>query len=399
MIFRRRKLTMLNIRNLFAVIVVSLLMSFVFVVRPASSGVTPPPTIEVGKTELQASQLIFWYDQTTTTTPDLNRFSYIQVTNAADTPVTVHVQIFRSSNPSFGNPATAVLCDELDFNDLYTAFDTHIYDLSDIVTNDGVSIASVDGTKGFVVVTPINNRADSEAISHQHMFGNTYLQDFNSHVEFVLNAVGRDAVSFANIPPGLPVEDGTVLDGVNNGYIVLQPNVVKFNFFSTMNVNENCSDIPNVPSGTCEFDSLDGSPEIFDPPALLSDIVAIAFQDNYNATFGGYQAQPDFYDWNGVIFDDKEFPVSGCSLGVDCFADVGLNDRFTEANPLLDQGALLCPGNTFTDGWVKLEVSNLGDFTNVIGINGLQGALNGVVSSATPDNFPGFGSANYMYVE
>lgn len=389
---------MLNVRNLFAVIAVSLLMSFVFAVKPASSQITT----EVGKTELQASQLVFWYDQTTGTDPDLNRFSYIQVTNAGDSTVTVHVQIFRSSNSDFGNPATAVLCDELNFNDTYTAFDTHIYDLSNIVTNDGVSIASVNGSKGFVVVTPINNEAEREAISYQHMFGNTYLQDFNSHVEFVLNAIGRDAVSFLQIVPlngtPTPAEDGTVLDGVDNGYVVLQPNILKFNYFSTLNVDEDCSAIPNVPGGTCDFESLDGSPD-FDPTALLSDIVAIAFQDNYDATFGGYEAEPDSAIWDGVIFDDEEFPVSGCLIDYFCFADVGLNERFGEANPLLDQGALLCPGNTFPDGWVKLEVGGLGDFTNVIGINGLQGTLAGVVSQATPANFPGFGSANYMYVE
>ncbi|MEE9253224.1 MAG: hypothetical protein V3U74_07765, partial [Thermodesulfobacteriota bacterium] len=81
----------------------------------------------VGKTEEEASQLVFWYDNAPTGQEGFDeefdrRFAFLQVTNASvDTPVTVHIQIFASGCTNFpGNlepcaPADTFICQETNF--------------------------------------------------------------------------------------------------------------------------------------------------------------------------------------------------------------------------------------------------------------------------------------------
>src|SRR3990172_12624609 len=104
--------------------------------------------VPTGTTTRQASQLIFWYDQTFT---DFGRFSFIQVTNAGNVGVDIHVQIFKSDD--------SATCVEFDFDDVLTANDTHIYDLFGIIKNKDGSLVPHNfiDTKGFVVITPINS--------------------------------------------------------------------------------------------------------------------------------------------------------------------------------------------------------------------------------------------------
>jgi len=315
--------------------VVALIFLFGFTSIPAISQVVP-----VGKTEEQASQLIFWYDQTP---QGFGRTTLIQVTNASPNPVNVHVQILTNS--------PGAICDEVDFDDFYTGNDTHIYNLTDIVPNDGTSPVpnDVNETKGFIVITPINNIAEEEAISFQHLFGNSYIFDVVGGVEYRLNSMGRDAVSFTT--GDIITEDYIELDGIANGFVVIQPEILKFN-----------------------FNSLPGS--------NFADIVSIAFVDNYNAPFGGYAAQAGAASWNARIFDEFEEDISGCDVTQNCFFDIGLNEVILAANPYLGD-ILLCPGNTTPNGWVKIEVGGLGDLENELGI----------VAITTPP----FGGASWMY--
>lgn len=343
---------------------------FGFVVKPAFSQVFD----SVGKTEEQSSQLVFWYDNVNDIIGqlELDRETFIQVTNASSDPVAVHVQILFSHNgvDPF-NPADDVICAEFDFDDFYTPFDTHVYDLTFIIKNDPtnpINVGDVFNTKGFVVITPINNAAERKAISHQHLFGTSYIFDNGAGTEYILSAMGRDAVSFTLIPPGFPVPDGTILDGVDSGYVVLQPDVLKFNFA--------------------------GFPDLF---FEFSDVVSIAFRDNYNGSFGGYTAEPSSATWTGFIFDEFENQVSGCNAVQNCFFDFGLNEVYRTANIFLSGGfdRLLCPNNFFEAGWVKIDVAPLTDFDNEIGIYGNIEFGN----FFNIDLFEGFGGAKYMHVE
>ncbi|MCH8030145.1 MAG: hypothetical protein IH874_09495 [Candidatus Dadabacteria bacterium] len=307
------------------------------IATPVMSQVNEPRIVPVGKTEEQSSQLILWYDNDTI---DNDSFSVIQVTNASiDTPVNVHVQIFASfQTGTTGDPLTAVICAETDFNDFYTPNDTHEYDMNDITRNDPLNETDVTDTlgdtKGFVVITPIDGPAQRNAIAHQHMFGNSFV--FNALEGVVINSMGRDAVSFST---GNVVADGTVLDGSSNGYVLIQPEILKFNFQNELGIDE-------------------------------ADVISIAFRDNYAGVFG-YVAEPADAVWTPLIFDEDENPISCSAIVQNCFFDIGLNEEIDQANRLLNE-QLLCPGNNTGVGWVKIAVSGLEGSENELGIISLS---------------------------
>ena len=307
----------------------------------------------VGKTEEQTSQLILWYDQTEVA---FGRFSFIQVTNASlVNGVTIHVQIFASNAPTSR-------CVEHDFNHFLTAGDEETYDLSDL-SSFGINI---DNTKGFVVVTAVAGDS-GEAISFQHLFGNSIIFDFNAQSEYRLNSMGRDAEDF--VTHGIPPEF-TPLDGIDFGFVLIQPDVLKFNF------------VTNVDSA----------------PFTFADVVSIAFKDDYDEPpFGGYAAKRGDAVWTPSIFDDAESEISCNPVPQDCFFDIGINDVFTPANPLLDGRTVLCPGNRFGLGWARVRVSGLDEFENELGIIGVIGfnPIPPEVSSALEFS----GGASWMFVE
>ncbi len=307
-------------------------LAFVIVFVVSSTAAVSQVIAPTGKTQLQASQLILWYDEEKVVN---NRNSGFQITNASvDTPVWVHVQIFASSNASPGDPTTAVICSETNFNDFYTPNDTHFYDMNSLFTNDPLNtifIGDFSNTKGFVVVTPIDAPGTRNAISHQHMFGDTFIFDGTSY-GYSINSMGRDAVSFST---GSVVPNGTVLDGVSNGYVLLQPEILKF---------------------------------VHHPDSVAVDIVSIAFRDNYEGVFG-YVAEPADAVWTPLIFDEDENPVSCSPVVQNCFFDIGLNEDTGQANSLLGN-RLLCPGNDFNAGWVKIAVSGLEGLENELGLWG-----------------------------
>ena len=85
-----------------------------------------------------------------------DRKTYIQITNAdtfENQPVVIHVQIFQHDRD----------CDELNFFDELTVNDTVIYDLDNIIKNDGSSppISLLDDSYGYVVITAVTP-ADNE---------------------------------------------------------------------------------------------------------------------------------------------------------------------------------------------------------------------------------------------
>jgi Cys-rich repeat protein len=318
------------------------------------------PTVLNGTTTEQASQLVFWYDQVV----QLGRTTFLQVTNAGDTPVNIHVQFFTNTNPVPGNPATRTFCVEQDFNDSYTPNDTHVYDLNFIFRNNDPFFLNpvdifLDETKGFVVITAVD--ADGQAISHQHLFGTSYVLDFNAIVLHRTNAMGRDAVSFNT--PFEVVPDGTPLDGISAGFELIQPEVLKFNFDS------------------------------FYTGHVFSDIISIAFRDEYD---GGpnntYAAAPGDAIWdNPLMFDEFEQPASCDAVAQNCFFDIGLNLVFPPANPFLDGAKVVCPGNFTFDGWLRIEVDGLGELENELGLVAM--------TSFDFELLNGWGDASWMYAE
>ncbi len=306
-------------------------VALIFLVGLTTIPAYSQPFTNVGRTEEQASQLILWYDQTEAA---FARFSFIQVTNAnLFDGVTIHVQIFASNAP-------LVRCVEHDFNDFLTAGDEETYDLSNL-SSFGINI---DNTKGFVVVTAVESDS-GEAISFQHLFGNSIIFDFNALSEYRLNAMGRDAIDF--VTGDIIVDDFEPLDGDEDGFILIQPDKLKFNF------------VTDAPSA----------------PVTFADVVSIAFKDDYDGPpFDGYAAVRANAVWTPELFNDTEDGVSCNPIPQDCFFDIGINNVLRPANPLLDGPAtVLCPGNTTQSGWALIDVSGLDDFENELGIIGIIG--------------------------
>jgi hypothetical protein len=333
-------------------------------------------TAPTGKTIEQASQLVLWYDND----HDFrDRFSFIQVTNADRfSDVCLHFQVFKS----YPNDSTITKCEEVDFVDCYSPLDTHAYDMSDntLELNDGTTESvGADGTKGFVVVTPIaataaNKNADFTAISFQHMFGHSIIFDFEfDDYAYRVNAMGRDAVEFA--PGGGIADDFTELDGLSDGFILLQPDVLKFNFASLEEDNQ-------------------------------ADVVSIAFSDDYAGFQGGYDADPGDATLSVFIFNDDEEDISCGTQAQDCFFDIGINDIFPPANPLVETTVdrRLCPGNQTFIGWARLPVTGLTDFENEMGLVGIVFAGNNDLQVMAPETaqlleVSTVGGADWMHAE
>ena len=302
-----------------------------------------------GITSRATSQLVFYYD-------NYANDPFVQITNTDDTTgVWIHVQIFRSNDDSATE--VPIICDERDFIDFLTPNDTHMYDLgiANFPKNTGeaettpgeltsVDLSEPDNTAGFILITPVVSEADLSAISFQHLIGSATDESFG----YRLNAMGRDAVDFTT---GEILPDGTVLDGVTGGLVVIQPEELLFDFLTFSSTEE-------------------------------ADVIGIAFQDNYGAPgLLGYNVTPASATWTSFIFDFKEDPTSCGNRNVNCFLSIGLNDTITENSEVVDGGTsddfVLCSGAETPDsssdfnnpvGWTRIFVSGLGDFVSHFGI-------------------------------
>ena len=161
---------------------------------------------------------------------------------------------------------------------------------------------------------------------------------------FRLNAVGRDAVDFTD---GQLVPDGETLDGVSNGFVVLQPGELLF-----------------------EYEAATGM--------AAADIIGIVFIDDYGPPgLLGYRSTPGTSNWSPFIFDFKEGVTSCGNTDLTCFFASGLNSSL----PPFDTGSFiggstLCGGGSSQEqpglgaitGWTRIFVSGLGDFENQLGL-------------------------------
>ena len=335
----------MNLRNSLLVIIFSILM------LPTLSY---SQVIQIGKTMEASSQLIFWYDNDDSV---FTRDASIQVTNTSSTdPVEVHIQIYSSTGDGV-DVANTVRCIDGNFNDVLTANDTHVYAMDDIQLNNGEAgtiapIPSVDGTKGFVVVTPVVGNGDNTAISFQHLIGSTYVSQTNvgGNQVMVVSAMGRDAVDLTN---GQILAQGTTLDGVSTGLIQIQPTEIVFNVtdFNGFNVLFNF------------------------------DIVAIVFADEYGpAGLLGYRAVPAESTWSPFLFDFDETSGS-CPIATNsCFNNWGLSAQNTAFDQLIDPGINICDAvvlppdfSGLTSGWSRSFIMGIDPLENQLVLVNLNG--------------------------
>jgi len=83
-----------------------------------------------------------------------DRQSFLQTTNTSASAQFVHVQVFNFADPNF-----PTLCNEFNFFDSYTGFDSHVYDLSNLTRNNGAALAPPDFSDGFGVISVITSGA------------------------------------------------------------------------------------------------------------------------------------------------------------------------------------------------------------------------------------------------
>ena len=154
----------------------------------------PFPTNTLG------AQIVSWWTQAA------DRATVLQVTNAFPDGIAVHVRIYGSN------------CQELtNFCDFYTGGDTHAYDFSDLIDNNGIERNDIilQGTEGFVVVTAVDDCPSSDvAVDYNGLAATTYVLDGDGY-EYGVNAYHRAGVCFDVDEPATAnlVDNGTFETG------------------------------------------------------------------------------------------------------------------------------------------------------------------------------------------
>ncbi|NIP31415.1 MAG: hypothetical protein GTO02_17755, partial [Candidatus Dadabacteria bacterium] len=109
-----------------------------------------------------------------------DRNSLIQVTNSSNSPVFIHVQIFQHDRG----------CDELNFFDSLTANDTVVYDMDNIIKNDGSAapINLQDDSYGYVVIsTDSDGLISTTSQGGSSLIGNVRIVDIQGDYEYRAN--------------------------------------------------------------------------------------------------------------------------------------------------------------------------------------------------------------------
>jgi len=254
-------------------------------------------------------------DTDTVRRPDLfsffdlrDRESYVQITNLDSSNAIIHLQIFNVADD----------CNENNFFDTYTPNDTHIYNLRDILTNDGnpSGVTLPDNAYGIVfavVVDSIGGQTDFEA----SIFGNFRVIDNNGY-EYRTNSPhfpslgsfnGSDPITF-----NFNTKNGVILSDV-------------------IGIEADTS----IAQGEIDISDILSSNVTFDIDILNNDEV--------------------IFSCRNIIFacTNQDNPLLGALLEEDGRASVasfeyGINN----AIPHSKNGELLCPGNIIDEGFVRM---------------------------------------------
>ena len=287
--------------------------------------------LDVNETDVAEDSAIFFFDLR-------ERETFIQLTNVLSNQVFVHVQIFDVNND----------CIENNFFDTYTGNDTHVYNMRDILTNDGnpSGVVLPENAYGFVIVL---------------------------HVE----GIGLPCIEG---PP--EVEDALIgnmriID--NNGYE-----------YRTTAQSESTNDESCEGIGYFNYNTLGD--------VTFSDVVGITFDD----CTGNGEATTDLVDEYAIFdvdfFDLNEVPFSCRNVVFACvdqdnprltelLEEVNEDDGsanvanfeygLNEAIPHSKGAPLLCPGNIITDGFVRMDLdrsaSEGDDIVGYVGLNNGNG--------------------------
>jgi len=269
-------------------------------------------TIFTPETDRTDAQLVGFFDLR-------ERESFLQITNTDTDPAgqTIHIQLFNVDDN----------CNENNFFDLYTPNDTHVYNLRDIQTNDGnpSGVVLPDGAYGIFVATYVGD-------DFRTMIGNLRILDNNGY-EYRTNLHGTNG------------EEGEDDD-----------NVFTFNFNTIGGVT--LSDVIGI--------ALDNV-EQFSPPAEVFAADVVNIWVSFDVDILNIDEVP--FSCRNVIFScvDQDNPLLEALLEDSGDANVasfeyGINNVIPHSRG----GELLCPGNTISEGFVRLDRISDGSDTNNI---------------------------------
>ena len=161
------------------------LLLFLILIIPTTtfSGVVTQSTIGNLQTDDSDSEAYGVYDLR-------DRKTYVQVTLADNDPdpQCIHIQIFQQDRG----------CSELDFEDVLTANDTVIYDMDNLVRNDGtpVPINLDDDSYGAIVISEFN--CDNRDLDDGNILGNFRIIDDTGY-EYRMNLFTGDPNGFLSL--------------------------------------------------------------------------------------------------------------------------------------------------------------------------------------------------------
>jgi len=263
-----------------------------------------------------------------------DRESFIQITNTTSTTDTVHIQFFDVSN----------LCNENNFFDVYTGNDTHIYNVRDILTNNGAPAGFVLPSDAYGIFVA--------RFGDQVGIGNIRILDVNGF------------------------EYRTNLGGIGFGFADAEEDVYTFNY--------------NTKSGVILSDIIGIALDFGEGEMLAADIL------DANITF-----DVDIFNLNEVPFScrrvifactDQNNPLLTELLVQEEASVASFEYGINEAIPSSKDAPLLCPGNNIAEGFVRLDEFDYEADDNIVLFVGLNnGNGRGSMSmlwqdSCTPDD-------------
>ena len=287
-----------------------------FLILGAVKGYSGGPANEIPSTDTDQNFTLFaFYDLR-------DRESFLQITNTVDLPARIHFQIFDAGN----------LCNENNFFDDYTGNDTHVYNMRDILTNDGNDSGVVlpEGSYGIVAITTVDP-SDDNSLDDGSIVGNFRVLDDLGY-EYRTNMIGilsneQDVATSSLYHFNFNQESGVILSDIVGTFITIDSND-----------EWNASNVIN-------------SFAVLDVDIINNNEVLLSCRD---VIFACVKPEDpiveDLFAETGII--TRFEGVNGASVAS---FEYGINNTITNSKG----GELLCPGNTIGEGVVRLRLQGL----------------------------------------
>lgn len=354
----RRKGSMLQdiMSKIKYLLVLAFLLVLPMLVLPTQSIAGGPSALPlVDQTDTGVDRLIYYWDTR-------DRDTLFQLTNTSTSTIVVHIQIFNVGSP-------ALECEEVNWDDVYTGGDTHVYDIENLVSNctadagpagppagcDAAPNPDLSNSYGFVSISLVSG--DSFA-----MIGLFRILDGPGGYEYRTNAAGEDFF------------------GDETTDFILNFNNVDGN---------NLSDVIGIVYEEIDFDTVFAAPFL---DVVFGDISGNPFEDPFPQVFifdefeDATSCSPTFFDCSVGSFNrgiDNSIPNS---------KQAALNNRICNDSVLSasnDAGWLFLPFNGFFEFIDFFEEDAF--FVGFLGLNNGNGTGSmdsWLASSVDPDIIP-----------